>query len=699
MFHRVSPWDIKLSFHCRIFLYFLFTDARRHIQLFTSSSMSAKPKHVRRLSLFGLVSSQPALSAGELTPRANANTNSVLFPLSADVDVYKRRSDQKPVQNNMQQAPITRKLSKRRKAKPLPDPPPSSLPNPSYTSFTSSNVNGSEEKNHSSGTLHRKRSLNIRVALSTIFVPKPSHKKVTGFLDGIEGIAGGKGVGGTKVDEEKSYTYISRSPSPPSPEIRPPSGLGQIASSIDLSTYAQEEYEASIRALSLSRSASRDPSVITPINRLPSDEATVNGSMTGSPLKSLRTCDGVEDLSFDSQPTVPSSPPSRSLIEIMQLTMPYCSHLSLSSLSRSCKAFLKDSQIALYENIDSDNLHDSEKRRKRILRTLASNAEISSYVRKFRWICAKVPNSPSPSTLSPKRTIPRRAPTISINSSPEEYILPRVLTSIPNVECLDLVHPHSTLLMAFFPLRQPQRKSPNVSPIPTPTPTPPQPPSLTKLKSLTLSGRTTLSSSFGALLVRFLELHPGIRSLSLPDVFHLPITSSNPSPPSSSRSSPSPTENIPPVPPLPPSLSIHIPKPQNVAQITPLLPSLEHLTAPLSLVVQLVPGRPLKTVDAEITTSMYEGLRPIEIAKSLAAAENPTLKDPVSPAKSWKTAREARRAGLTMREKTIREFRMRCTAKVDTRTMGRILNALGSEVGNILEALTIGWSGSENVRT
>jgi hypothetical protein len=46
----------------------------------------------------------------------------------------------------------------------------------------------------------------------------------------------------------------------------------------------------------------------------------------------------------------------------------------------------------------------------------------------------------------------------------------------------------------------------------------------------------------------------------------------------------------------------------------------------------------------------------------------------------------------------LRSLRIRCTAKVDARTIGRLLNALGAEVGMSLRALAIGWSGLDTVQ-
>lgn len=176
-----------------------------------------------------------------------------------------------------------------------------------------------------------------------------------------------------------------------------------------------------------------------------------------------------------------------------------------------------------------------------------------------------------------------------------------------------------------------------------------------------------------------------------------------------------------------------------------MLPNLTRLTAPLTLATQLVPGRPLRIVDIELTTSLYEGLRPAEVLRALSEAKEFQKKpepgdaqvvnwragrlarragigsiketSPVNPrtspcpsddlrCTSWKAARLARRAGINDAKQrqmetavsSLREIRIRCTAKVDGRTIAKMLNAVGAELGGVLETLAIGWSGTEKVR-
>ncbi|THH08512.1 hypothetical protein EW145_g2667 [Phellinidium pouzarii] len=632
--------------------------------------MSSKPKHARRLSLFGLGSSpQPTLD--ELTPRPYMNASFSLPPIKTGKHPDDRDTSRKMQSNN--NPSLSRKLSK--KKKPLPPPPSPSTPASKNFSISSIQLadHGHEPGKRHGSSLSRKASINLKVAFTTMFSPKPSRSKVAGILHSVEGNAGGRPDDARADSEEKAYVYISRSPSPPSPEIRPPSGLGQIASSVDLSTYAQDEREGSLLA-SLSRSESRTPSVVLSVSSLPSPDATANTSLAHGPVKSIKSCSSFVESLYEPA-SQECATPSQKLIDVLQLSSLYCSPESLSCLACTCRTFLSTSRDSLYVSINSDDLHEDEKRRRRVLETLASNTEVASRVRRFRWVCLNMPASPS-SSISAKRNIPRRAPNVSISSSLEEYILPRVLTLIPNIVALDLIQPPSSLLTALLPVAKTQRSpySPPSSPSPQ---LQLQPPSFASLTSLALSGRTTLSTTFAAILVRILEMHPGISDLSLPDVFCLPILAPpRPSSSLSSSSNSSPIDGIPPVPPLPPFFSSV--KGKDTSSM--ILPNLTRLTAPLTLATQLVPGRPLRVVDIELATTLYEGLQPIEAARFLAASESKTCRKKCASA-DWKAARQARRSGMgAAKGSTLRELRIR----------------FGTELGGELEVLAIGWNGPEN---
>ncbi|KAL5519841.1 hypothetical protein ACEPAG_1501 [Sanghuangporus baumii] len=699
--------------------------------------MSVKRMHSRRLSLFGLGPSQP-LSSGEQTPRPNTTAS---FALSISSSASKQ-VDGKPVAYEPQRAPIRRKLSKRRKSgqknqELVPSPPASNYSHSNLQLSELSHESDVAYTNHTRSILKRKTSMNVRAALQSIFTPRPSRKSVAGM-----GIVGGRAVERHKENGRKPYYYESRSPSPPSPEIRPPSGLGQIASSVDLSTYVQEEYEASLLH-SLPGEDSRAASIIHFIPTPPSDDTTANGSPATNCARSLKSeCTG--ELFY--QPTSqPPSEPSEELIKVLDLAMPYFPPHSLSSVAVASRTFLHSARIALYTNVDSDDVGDDEKRRRGILQTITSNAELAGMVKSLRWVCAHVPISSANSSLNTKRSIPRRMPTVSISLSPEEFVLPRVLAFLPSLETLVLLQPQRSILQSFIPSHSSTR-SPGASP--TSSPSQSLPSLLTSLRSLTLAGRTTVSTSFGSVLVHFLELHPGIRELNLPDIFCLPDVhslschGSNSSSHSSSPVSTPGHELIPPGPALQPCYSSMMKNQESL--IPTLLPNLTRISAPLTLATQLVPGRPLRVVDIELSTSLYEGLRPAEVARSLAETRDIPIKNqsedgktvnwraarhsrrfgtgstptsplrtplPLSPLPStpspgeetkfsnWKAARQARRAGITNaaeQKPSLRELTVRCTAKVDCRTIGRLLIALGKELGEVLEVLVIRWCGSES---
>ncbi|KAL5482444.1 hypothetical protein ACEPAI_9038 [Sanghuangporus weigelae] len=701
--------------------------------------MSVKRMHSRRLSLFGLGPSQP-LSSGEQTPRPNTTAS---FALSISSPAAKQ-VDGKPVAYEAQRAPIRRKLSKRRKPRQknqelVPSPPASNYSHSNLQLSELSHESDVAYTNHTRSILKRKTSMNVRAALQSIFIPRPSRKSVAGM-----GIVGGRAVERHKEKGRKPYSYESRSPSPPSPEIRPPSGLGQIASSVDLSTYVQEEYEASLLH-SLPGEDSRAASIVHFIPTPPSDDTTANGSLSINRTRSLKSESTGGEL-FYQPSSQPPSEPSEELVKVLDLAMPYFPPHSLSSVAVASPSFLRFARIALYTNVDSDDVGADEKRRRGVLQTITSNAELAGMVKSLRWVCTHAPISSSNSSLNIKRSIPRRMPTVSISLSPEEFVLPRVLAFLPNLETLVLLQPQRSILQSFIPSHHSSTRSPGVSP--TSSPSQSLPSLLMSLRSLTLAGRTTVSTSFGSVLVHFLELHPGIRELNLPDMFCLPdvhslsCQGSNSSSYSSSPVSTPGHELIPPGPALPPCYSSMM---KNQEPLIPtLLPNLTRISAPLTLATQLVPGRPLRIVDIELSTSLYEGLRPAEVARSLAETRDipiknqsdggkavnwraarhsrrfgtgstltsplrmPTPMSPLPPTPSpggetkfsnWKAARQARRAGITNaaeQKPSLRELTVRCTAKVDCRTIGRLLIALGKELGEVLEVLVIRWCGSES---
>lgn len=751
-------------------------------------------KHARRLSIFGIGSgSGDSSDQPDRWPQAAAGASN---PLSMSVSsVPSAKSTDLPLRRTQTNSGLSRTSSKKLTKKAPPRPATSSV-----------DITSGEGKEGDSVSVRKQKSLKLRVAvsLSTLFVPKP--RKKNGKKDALAGLDGigyyckpsrdSRDNEGTEI--ETQYSYISRSPSPPSPNIRPPSGLGRAAESVDLAAYVREERERSLRASSLFAKST--------LSRTPSHTASLAGTAAshtpstmghGSPqtdtpdtsvthyLESKSTLGREEDevtcedatvgsicLKFPSPPPSPAvaTIPRPSLVQAIRHTASYCALSDLPALARANRAFTPPTRSALYEHIDTNDLPENESDftefgarldkscRRLLLASLYDNEHLAALVKSIRWTCSPGSSaatlSPTSSISSQHRSIPRRAPIVSISASPEEQVLPRVIARLQHLKTLSLVHPPPSFLLHFLPSTASPRKSPRATPIPSPCPSPspcssPLPPvdapSLPKLEELSLSGRTTVSTSFSTLLVRFLERHPDIHTLSLPDVFCLPIpviaprlAPSNSSHTSLSSPKRSPSHPVPPVPPLPPTLALNNLALQNRKDASgpPVLPHLTKLTAPLTLAKQLVPGRPVRVLDVEVATSVFEGLRPAEVARCFASTVfdrprlravslslSPSLPSPASSASTPVTPTSlaestdgdgagkspASLSGIGKRgfgadlavgvgvPQGIKELRIRCSAKVDGRTVGRFLNAIGTELGTTIEMLGLGWAGNDSV--
>lgn len=225
--------------------------------------MTTRPRHSRRLSLFALRSLK-SFDSEELTPVHNSEC-SLSFPAASS----KSKADGFPeggsTLSHQSSFNFGRSRNKKSKAQLNASHPPSSFASQSKISLSSTRVfhSGHSYNYGASHSLKRNRSLKLKIALANIFAPKPSRSKIVGILHETEERKSSRKIGrgiGNERSNVQSYLYVSRSPSPPSPEIRPPSGLGQIASSVDLSEYVEEEREASLMA-SLSRPESLVPSL------------------------------------------------------------------------------------------------------------------------------------------------------------------------------------------------------------------------------------------------------------------------------------------------------------------------------------------------------------------------------------------------------------------------------------------------------
>jgi hypothetical protein len=100
-------------------------------------------------------------------------------------------------------------------------------------------------------------------------------------------------------------------------------------------------------------------------------------------------------------------------------------------------------------------------------------------------------------------------------------------------------------------------------------------------------------------------------------------------------------------------------------------PFLDHVSGPASLVIALVPGRPLRSVTVHIYTAIYDGLRPSALAAELArgTADITSLGIVVPP-----------------------------RSRVDARTLERVLMATGAEIGATIKTLEVDCPLDEQVR-
>lgn len=100
----------------------------------------------------------------------------------------------------------------------------------------------------------------------------------------------------------------------------------------------------------------------------------------------------------------------------------------------------------------------------------------------------------------------------------------------------------------------------------------------------------------------------------------------------------------------------------SLASPSQLLPRLNHIVGPSSLVTALAPGRPLTSLSLHIHSTIYDGLRPSALMAKIAQATTPVLHLNV-----------------------VTSIRSR----IDVRTLDRVLMAAGAELGKDLKTLEI----------
>ncbi|KAH9911366.1 uncharacterized protein BXZ73DRAFT_57146 [Epithele typhae] len=178
------------------------------------------------------------------------------------------------------------------------------------------------------------------------------------------------------------------------------------------------------------------------------------------------------------------------------------------------------------------------------------------------------------------------------------------------------------------------------------------------LRHLTIQCRTITPDDFTALF-SWIARHPALHSLSfpalvlpaLPPAFQLPSRTPSPDTSPVSDTLPSDPSDAPDAP------SPASPFPANVA------PALRRLHAPVSICAALAPGRPLTHVTLPIQQTLYDGLRPSALMSALAAARGTLRGLAIAPA----------------------------SAKLDGRTLERVVMSAGAELGEFVEELEVRW--------
>ena len=180
------------------------------------------------------------------------------------------------------------------------------------------------------------------------------------------------------------------------------------------------------------------------------------------------------------------------------------------------------------------------------------------------------------------------------------------------------------------------------------------------LQALTLQCKTTTADDFHALF-SWLGRHPSLHTLSLPQLV-LPSLPPAPLKPVDTSKLPSRphTPHTPDTPTHDSDLSLHTTTSPFPAT---LLPQLRHFDGPVSIAAALVPGRPLERVKIPVQCTLYDGLRPSALMSALATARS------------------------TLRTVTIQPS----SAKIDQRTIERVVMSAGAELGDFVETLEMHW--------
>ncbi len=185
------------------------------------------------------------------------------------------------------------------------------------------------------------------------------------------------------------------------------------------------------------------------------------------------------------------------------------------------------------------------------------------------------------------------------------------------------------------------------------------------LRHLTLLCKYITPEDFHALF-NWLGRHPSLVSLSFPSLVlpSLPtsslVDSGVPSRPHTPRTPDTPSHDS-----DAPSHASSSPFPST------LIPSLRRFDGPVSIAAALIPGRPVERVQLPIQHTLYDGLRPSALMSALATARD------------------------TLRTLIIKPG----SAKIDQRTLERVVMSAGAELGEFIETLQVHWVLDDEVRS
>ncbi|EIM80689.1 uncharacterized protein STEHIDRAFT_125711 [Stereum hirsutum FP-91666 SS1] len=261
-------------------------------------------------------------------------------------------------------------------------------------------------------------------AVESLFKPDPSSKTIRKRVTAITNIftiRQKRESGASNLPNIRAWGSLSRSPSPPSPDIRRPSGLGRRASimtvnstmstpttpslpvppSVDGLGRAARHLSSPTIVVSEPVVAPRQPSPpLPPLPRLPakpSRKASTPTPSTSTPSTSTPSTP-TPPATNPSTPTTSTPTPSTPSTPSRRATIPFRSVFAflpkhdLTSLARVSKQFRTDSRHALYHALDLSDCDDHPI--DQCITLLASKKEIADLVQSF--VCPSFPtHSPS----------------------------------------------------------------------------------------------------------------------------------------------------------------------------------------------------------------------------------------------------------------------------------------------------------------